>query len=400
MKKLISYMFCIVVIAILFSCAGEKKDVLYQIPLETKVKECSIIFSLDGEHFAFIKEGTEGEAVIYNGNTDKTYLIIDALCLSPSGTHYAYLATDGKSEIVVKDGEEIAHYKSKTIIRRDKEFKTIQLLNDGSVIYTKKETKNMKKVYKNNKPIDASPYSSMPEVSKNGNHLLFWSIDGTGDHLVFDGKKKKIKDIPLFLAISGDGKHYGAIIREGKNKNAVLIDGAVKISFDSKNTVVLFALSEKGEHYVLVQSDRASGDLKIKYDGVIVYSASDVFTHSISFSDDDLHYALVIFKPPMNRAGLLLDGKEIPSFDPNFSTINECFKEGRPLVFDPTGTHLLYIAGSGTNQIVALDQKVQIRFDLYNTEVYQQYFSSEKEISCLIHDKINKQIVRVRKTLQ
>jgi hypothetical protein len=236
-------------------------------------------------------------------------------------------------------------------------------------------------------------------VGENGKHLLYWAVDGTGDFLVFDGKRTKIKDVPFALSISGDGNHYGAVVRSGTSNNKVFIDGEEKVSFDIKNPVLFFCLSRTGAHFFMTQKDPTAGDIKIKYDGTIVGTADGVLSNSVAFSNDDLHYAAVILKPPFGDATILLDGEEIVCFDPNFPTLNDCYPEGRPLTFDPTGSHILYAAGDGTYQVVALDQKTQMRFDLYNTELYQIFFSQDKEISCFCFDKINRNLLKVSKTI-
>ncbi len=400
MKKIIAYTFLVGLCFSLLSCGGEKKEVLYQIPADIKIKECSPIFSQDCEHFAAIKEEMEGEAVIYDGEVGKVYTAIDAISLSPSGKNFAYLAVDGKNEVIVKDGKEIAKYSYKTVIKSEDRRKTLQFLDDGSLIFTKKEPKKMKKVIKDGKPIDGSPYSAKPEVSKDGKHLLYWVVDGTGDFLVFDGKRHKIDGLPLFLSISGDGEHYGAVVSNGKTKKSVIVDGKKKTTLDSKNPVEYFLLSEKGDHFIVLQRDITTNEIKVKFDGVVVAVANKVFTNSVAFSKDDLHYAFIMIKPRVKRASIVLDGEEIPSFDPDFSTINECFGEGRSLVFSPDDEHLLYVAGTGTNQILAFDQKVFLRFDLYNTVIYQPFFSPEGDVICFFMDKLNKQLAKIKKEIK
>jgi hypothetical protein len=399
MKKFLLFSCIIGFAIILLSCAGEKKEVLFQIPLDCKVKDCSVVFGKNGEHFSFVKENPEGEAVIFDGKTGENYLSIEVLTLSPDGNHCAYIANDGKKEYIIKDGEEIATYPYKTVVRSDAEGKTIQFFSNGNLIYTKREAKKMKKVMKDGKPIDSSPYSAKPRVSRDGNHLLYWIVDGTGDYLVLDGKKNKIKGFPLYHDISGDGMHYGAVLEISKTKNSVMIDGEKIIELDAKDPVIDFYLSEKGEHFIALQKDLSANEIKVKYDGSIVAVVNKVFLSSIAFSQDDLHYAFTMLKTPQATSKIVLDGKEITSFDTDYSNVNECFGSGRKLVFSPSGTNLLYMAGSGTNQILALDQKAQIRFDLYNTVVFSHYFSGEKEISCLCLDKVNKQLQRVTKTL-
>jgi hypothetical protein len=388
-----------VAVLLLASCAGEQKTVIGEIPLAVKVKKCSVQVSQNGEHFIYVKEQPEGEAVVYDGIEGPLFLSIEMVSLNADGSHFAYLAYDGKKEYVYKNGKEIAKYDYKSIIRREPESKSLQVLADGSVIYTKKEPKKYKKVYKDAKPIDAAPFSSLVEVSKDGNHILYWAVDGMGDFLVFDGKRNKIKDVPFALSISGDGNHYGAVVRSGKSKNKVFIDGKEKVAFDIKNPVLFFCLSHTGVHFFMTQKDVSAGDIKLKYDGTIVGTADGVLNNSIAFSSDDNHYAVVILKPPFGDATILLDGQEILCFDPNFPTINDCYPEGRPLTFDPTGTHILYVAGDGTYQVVALDQKTQMRFDLYNTELYQIFYSDDKEISCFCFDKINRNLLKVSKAI-
>lgn len=399
MKKLLLSFLLLNTIALLISCSGEKKTTIGEIPLAVKVKNCSIQVSGNGEHSIYVREQPEGESVVYNGKEGSLFLSIEMVALNPDGSHFAYLAYDGKKEYLYKDGEEIATYDYKSIVRREPEAKSLQMLADGSVLYTKKEPKKYKKVYRDGKPIDDAPFSSLVEVSTDGNHLLYWAVDGTGDFLVFDGKRSRIKDVPFALSISGDGNHYGAVVRSGKTKNKVLIDGEEKVAFDIKNPVLFFCLSRTGAHFFMTQNDVAAGDIKMKYDGIIVGSAEGVLSNSIAFSNDDLHYAVIILKPPFGDATILLDGKEIVCFDPNFPTINDCYPGGRPLVFDPTGAHILYVAGDGTYQVVALDQKTQMRFDLYNTELYQVFFSGEKEISCFCFDKINRNLLKVSKAI-
>ncbi len=399
MKKLSVSAFLLTVIVLLSSCTGEKKTVIGEIPLAVKVKNCSIQVSQNGEHFIYVKEQPEGEAVVHDGEEGALFLTIEMVSLNPDGSHFAYIAYDGKKEFLFKDGKEIAKYDYQSIIRREPESKTLQMLADGSVIYTKKEPKKYKKVYKDGKPIDSAPFSSLPEVSKDGNHLLYWAVDGTGDFLVFDGKRNKIKDVPFALSISGDGNHYGAVVRSGTSKNKVFIDGKEKIAFDIQNPVLFFCLSRTGTHFFMVQKDAVAHDIKIKYDGTIVATADDLFNNSVAFSNDDLHYAVVVLKPPFGDATILLDGQEIVCFDPNFPSINDCYPEGRPLTFDATGTHILYVAGDGTYQVVALDQKTQMRFDLYNRELFQTFFSEEKEISCFCFDKINRNLLKVSKAI-
>lgn len=396
MRRFIFYTLLQGLILFLLSCAGEKKDVSYQIPADVNIRECSLVSSEGGEHFAFINESAEGEQLVYDGKKGEVYTVIEAISMSPNGTNYAYLAVNGKSEIILKNEKEIARYDEGTVIRQGNR-KTLQLLGDGSLIYTKRAPKKMKKVMKDGKPIDNSPYSTMPEVSKDGKHLLYWAVDGTGDFLVFDGKRKKIDGIPLFLSISGDGAHYGAVLSNGKDKNSVVIDGDEKLTFDSRLPVEQFILSEKGTHYILLQNDLATGGFTVKFDDKIIIVAGKVFRNSFAFSMDDRHYGFVMVKPDAKKVRIVLDGDEIPSFDPDYSNINECFTEGRKLVFDPTGEHLLYVAGAGTYQIVALDQKVQCRFDLYNTVIYEPFFSKDKEVCFLILDKIKKEIIMVSK---
>ncbi len=398
-KKITSFLYPVMLIFAIFSCSREVKEVIYQIPIDTNVKECSIIFSQNANHFAFIKEVTEGEAVVYDGNEGKVYTSIEVVSLSPNGENLAFLALDKKKEVIVKNGNEIARYNYMTVVRREDINKTLQFLNDSELIYTKKEAKKMKKVIKDGKPIGSSPYSSKPEVGRDGTRLLYWLVDGTGDFLVFDGKRQKIAGIPLFLSISGDGEHYGAIVRNGKNKNSIIIDGDKKFAFDSKDTPIHFTLSEKGKHYCVSQRDAQTNEIKIKFDGEVVSVAKRIFKNTFAFSNDDLHYAFIIVKPHEQKARIFTDGKEMVSFDPDYSNINECFREGRSPIFSPKDNRLLYAAGTGTNQILALDQKIQLRFDLYNNHICHFFFSSDHEMSCLFFDKVKKQIVKITKNI-
>jgi hypothetical protein len=399
MKKLMCFSLVLFGLVLLVSCTGEMKDIMGEIPLSVKPKECSIKISQNGEHFLYVKEQPEGESVVYDGAEGPLFLSIEIVSLNSDGTHYAYLAYDGKKEFLFKDAKEIANYDYKSIVRRDVESKTLQMRAAGNVVYTKKEPNKYKRVYQDGNPIDKSPFSALPEVSRDGTHLLYWAVDGAGDFLVFDGKRNKIKDVPFALSISGDGNHYGAVVRSGKSTNKVLIDGDEKLSFDMTNPVLLFRLSNTGSHYLMCQKDVTAGDVKIKYDGTIIATAENILSNSVAFSADDLHYAIVILKPPFGDATILLDAQEIVCFDPNFPGINNCYPEGRPLVFDPSGNHLLYAAGDGTYQIVALDQKTQMRFDLYNTELYQIFYSGEKEISCFCFNKVNRHLLKVSKAI-
>ncbi len=395
-------LFCLLLLGIslsISSCSRESKEVLYKIPAGTNVKECSIVFSNYAPHLAYVEEKTEGEAVVYDEKSDKTYPAIDVLSLSSDGNHFAYIALLGKKEIVVKDGNTIATYPYKTIIREDDTPKSLQFLNDGSLIYTTRVTEKMNKIMKDAKPIDKSPYSAKPKVSIDGNHLLYWVVDGTGDFLVFDGKRQRISNMPLFTSISGDGEHYGAVTRNG-NKMKVIIDGNETTTIESKNAITYFVLSHKGKHFIALQDDPSANQIKIKYDGEVVSVALKVFTNSIAFSNDDLHYAFTIMKANVKKAIIVLDGKEIQSYDPNFSRINDCFNQGRKLVFSPDGEHILYVAGTGTNQILALDQKIIMRLNLYNAEILKTFFSSAKDVNCMFLDKIKKQIVKSTKTVR
>jgi len=398
MKHLLSFILTSTMLFPLFSCSEGSKQVLHQIPQGTNIKDCSMVFSNEADHFMFVEEETEGEAVVYDGQKGKTYPAIDVASLSTDGIHFAYIALSGKNEVVVKDGKEIASYAYKTIIRRDNISKTLQFVSDGSLIYTKRESKKMKKIMKDGKVLDKTPYSAKPEVSDNGNHLLYWIVDGTGDFLVFDGKKYSIEGIPLFLSLSGNGEHYGAVIAN-QGKTTVLIDGKEATTIESENPITFFLLSNTGKHFIVLQEDPSVNQIKIKFDGAVVSVAEKVFTNSITFSDDDIHYALTAMKRNINKAIIVIDGKEVQCYDANFFGINECFNEGRKLQFSPDGEKILYVAGTGTNQIVALNQKIIMRLNLYNTEIFTVFFSSKNEINCLFLDKIKNQVVKSTKAI-
>jgi hypothetical protein len=395
MKKLFIYSILVCFMFVLLSCSAEKKEVLYQIPPDLNIKECSVIFSNDHQHFAFIKEQNGEEAVVHDGTDGRLFTTIEGIALSPDGKSCAYLGVDENNDIIIKDGKEIAKYKKETVVRWEDRRKNIQFLEDGSCIYTIKESKKMKKIMKGGKPIDKSPFSSKPEVSRDGKHLLYWGIDPKGDYIVFDGKKSRVKGLPLLLSLSGNGEHYGLVVKEAKHKNNVIIDGKKELTFDSEKPVEQFILSNKGSHFILVQRDTEQNDLKIKYDGTIVAIAKRVYSNSFAFSSDDNHYAFLMIKPGEKKTGIFFDGEMIPSFDPDYSNINDCYNQGRKLVFSPDNEHILYAAGTGSNQVLAIDNKIYLRFDLYKKVMYQPFFSAEKELSSMLLDKVNKQLIKV-----
>lgn len=395
MKKLFIYSILLCFMFVLLSCSAVKREVLYQISQEVNIKDCSVIFSKDFQHYAFIKEQNGDEAVVHDGTDGQLFTTIEGISISPDGKSCAYLVVDDKNDIIIKDGEEIAKYKKETVVRWDDEKKNIQFLEDGSCIYTIKTSKKMKKIMKDGKPIDKSPFSSKPEVSKDGKHLLYWGIDPKGDYIVFDGKKNRVNGLPLLLSLSSDGKHFGVVVKEARHKNNVIIDGKNELTFDSEKPVEQFILSSKGGHFILVQRDTKQNDFKVKYDGTIVAVAKRVYRNSFAFSNDDNHYAFLMIKPKEKKTGLFFDGEVIPSFDPDYSNINDCYSEGRKLVFSPDNKHILYAAGTGSNQVLAVDNKIYLRFDLYKMVMYQPFFSGEKEISSMFLDKVNKQLIKV-----
>lgn len=399
MKRYI-YPFFVIIPLLLFSCSQEHKQTIYQFPEDQNVKPCSVIFSSSGSHFLFVVSEPEGEAVVYDGKKGKTYPSIETTVLSASGEHFAYLATDGEKDIIVKDGGKIGEYNYRTVIRNNDLERTIQILNNGSVIYTQKLSNKIRKVIKDKKPIDTEPFSAKPVVSKDGDHLLYWTLNSKGNFLVLDGKKHKIDGIPLFCDLSENGEHYGAVLNLKKNKEIVNLDGKTKVSFDARNPVTHFYISPLGNHYITTQKDKTTREIKIKFDGTTIALADSIFSGSVSFSNDDQHYGFVILKKGTKRAIIVLDGKEIVSFDPNFSKINDCFKHGRKLIFSPSGTHLLYVAGVGSNQIIAYNQRILFRFDLYNTVIYNPYFSGEKNAGCIFLDKINRKLNKIETLIQ
>lgn len=375
-------------------------------PLYEDVKK-DMLFSPDGEHFVSISGEGEKVFALLDGVEHRRYDEIGDVIFSPDSRHLAYRARLGEVEFVVLDGVEQKHYGF--IVRRTLTFspdsseiaygasyETFNVLLDGTGTYFAVVNGQEGKHYGGIGPSaiqitsDDEKFSAEgPTYSPDGKrmaYIAYNAVGAVGAMAVIDGMEGETYGAIVNFIFSPDSQHYAYIVDSFQSR--VVLDGIEGAEFDSirldsllfssdGQSLAFIASDEEGE-FVVVNGEAGKkyrrifpGSLRFSPDSrrfmyvavedglmfVVIDGHEDsrfdgVVPNSYVFSPDSQHlaYAVTIAEGGSVLDYVVIDGALVNSaynFIPEF-----------PLAFSPDGLNLAFVAKTGDQAAIVINQMV------------------------------------------
>ncbi|MCD4782861.1 MAG: hypothetical protein K8T10_03410 [Candidatus Eremiobacteraeota bacterium] len=221
-------------------------------------------FSRDSKHIAYVAKEGKKEVVVVDGKEEKKYDAIGSNPLfSPDGKTIAYAAREGDKQFIVINGKEGKKYsdlvKESVVIQTNckREVRVVKERGEEFSICCERDDKVLHLT------------KNAVVFSPDGSHTVYAAAENGKEFIVVDGEEQKKYDrILTFPVFSSDGKYIAYVVREncrefvvlnGKEMRKfddVITIGGGRVVFDSPPDSLRYLVRERNNIYLVEEATK------------------------------------------------------------------------------------------------------------------------------------------------